>query len=75
MRDDRHAASYASGLLIGTDVASQPSLADGTVHLIADALLGELYAKTIEQLGGHAITIPSRDAFVAGMTTLKDLLP
>eukprot|EP01035_Chromulina_nebulosa_P002338 gene2338-3157_t len=45
-RGDADAASYASGLLIGSDVAARTG-ASGDVHVLADPALGELYAIAI----------------------------
>lgn len=74
LRDDADAASYVSGLLIGTDVRAQVR-ADEEVHLLADAGLGNLYARAIEAVGGRAIRIDSHLAFIAGITRLWELLP
>jgi 2-dehydro-3-deoxygalactonokinase len=71
MRADADAASYASGLLIGADVA--PRVADGTIHILADAGLGTLYAAAIETLGGTSRIVPSETAFVAGITRIREL--
>jgi 2-dehydro-3-deoxygalactonokinase len=71
MRADAEAASYASGLLIGADVA--PRVADGTIHILADAGLGTLYAAAIETLGGTSRIVPSEAAFVAGITRIREL--
>ena len=61
------AASYVSGLLIGSDVRSQVS--DGTtVYILADPQLGALYSAAIEAVGGEAIILDSHAAFVAGIT-------
>lgn len=71
-RDDRDAAAYASGVLIGADVVAQFDPADGPVHLIADGVLGELYAQAIGQLGGVALKIDSQASFVAGIAALME---
>jgi 2-dehydro-3-deoxygalactonokinase len=71
-RDDRDAAAYASGVLIGADVAAQLDSADRPVHVIADGALGDLYAQAIVQLGGVALRIDSGEAFVAGIAALTD---
>ena len=61
------AASYVSGLLIGSDVRSQ--VKDGTtVHLLADPSLGALYSAAIRAVGGTAIILDSHAAFIAGIT-------
>ena len=74
LRDDADAASYASGLLIGSDVvarlAEQPGL---PIHILADPGLGALYAAAVAALGGTATIIDSHGAFVAGITRLREL--
>lgn len=72
-RDDADAASYASGLLIGSDVAARIDQAAGThVHILADPTLGGLYATAIAVLGGTSALIDSHDAFVAGITRIQE---
>ncbi len=72
LRDDAHAASYASGLLIGSDVAAR---IDGgrDVHLVADGDLATLYATAIETLGGRALVSGCEAAFIAGITQIRKL--
>ncbi|SFO27925.1 2-dehydro-3-deoxygalactonokinase [Sphingomonas sp. OK281] len=70
--DDAHAASFASGLLIGADTAARIE-AGATVHILADPALGALYAAAIDALGGTAHHIDSQAAFVAGITRIQDL--
>jgi 2-dehydro-3-deoxygalactonokinase len=72
LRDDSDAASYASGLLIGADVAAR-RVAGREVHLLAEAALGDLYAHAIEMQGGHALRIDSQTAFVAGAAAIGEL--
>jgi 2-dehydro-3-deoxygalactonokinase len=67
-RDDDDAASFASGLLIGSDVAARlAQLADDAFYLLADPALGELYAAAIGAHGRRAHLIDSQAAFVAGI--------
>lgn len=68
-RDDSAAASYASGLLIGSDVAARLAH-PRDVHVLADPALGELYAIAIAANGGQAYRIDSHAAFVAGIIAL-----
>ena len=70
--DDAHAASFASGLLIGADTAARVE-AGATFHILADAPLDALYASAIDALGGHSHHIDSQAAFVAGITRIQDL--
>ena len=68
------AASFASGILIGADVAARRDLAGRTVHLLGTGALATLYAAAIEQVGAHPITIDSETAFLAGIHTLREHL-
>ncbi len=71
-RDD--AAAYASGLLIGSDVAVRLAEEPGQrIHILADPALGSLYAAAIAALGGSATRVDSHAAFLAGITRLWDL--
>jgi 2-dehydro-3-deoxygalactonokinase len=75
VRDDADAASYLSGVLIGADVAAR--LADGahdSVHLLADPVLGALYAAAIVANGCAAVQVDSQAAFVAGIVQLGNLI-
>ena len=66
------AASYASGLLIGADVAARLEQGE-RIHVLADPDLGNLYCDAIHQLGGHAERIDSHRAFVAGITAIQEM--
>lgn len=68
-RQDVDAASYASGLLIGSDVAARLG-STGDVYVLADRALGELYAIAIAANGGTAHIIDSHAAFGAGIIAL-----
>lgn len=71
LRDDADAAAFASGVLIGADVAAR--LAEwrhDAVHLLADPALGALYAHAIEAEGRAARLVDSHAAFVAGVTRI-----
>lgn len=65
------AASYASGLLIGADVAAQ-RIAGATVQLLADPTLGALYAAAIGEQGGSSVMIDSHAAFAAGIHAVRE---
>jgi 2-dehydro-3-deoxygalactonokinase len=70
--DDRDAASYASGMLIGADVVAR--LEHGAiVHVLADPKLGGFYCAAIEALGGSARLVESEAAFVAGISKVWEL--
>lgn len=70
-RDDADAASYASGLLIGADVAARLAASShDAVHILADPMLGGLYAAAIQAHGRNAYLIDSHAAFVAGINEI-----
>lgn len=70
-RDDSGAASFASGLLIGADVAARlENSGHDTVHILADATLGGLYAAAVEAHGRRAHIVDSHAAFVAGIIAI-----
>lgn len=70
-RDDADAASFASGLLIGSDVAARLEKAGhDVVHILADPQLGALYAAAIQSHGRTAHFIDSHAAFVAGINEI-----
>jgi 2-dehydro-3-deoxygalactonokinase len=71
LRDDADAASFASGLIIGADVASR--VAENpfdTAYILADPVLGGLYAAAVEVHGRAATIIDSHAAFVAGISRI-----
>lgn len=71
LRDDADAAAYASGVLIGADVAARlAEYRHDTIHLLADPDLGALYAHAIEAEGRAARLVDSHAAFVAGITRI-----
>lgn len=69
---DSDATSYASGILIGADVAARVG-PNNLIHVVADEGLGALYTAAIEALGGKAQRVDSEAAFVAGITKLQEL--
>jgi 2-dehydro-3-deoxygalactonokinase len=71
------AAAFASGILIGADVGAQltaGSGADGTVHLLADGGLADLYTAAITAQGGRAVRVDSHAAFLAGIHHIRELI-
>ena len=71
LRPEVDAASYCSGLLIGTDVTAQMASSDHTsVYLLADPPLSLLYSAAIKARGGSAHIVDSHAAFVAGIVEL-----
>lgn len=74
LRDDRDAAAYASGLLIGSDVAVRVEASPhDTVHVLADAALGGLYCAALEANGRAARLLDSHAAFVSGIIGIAEL--
>lgn len=75
LRDDADAAPFASGLIIGADVAARVAEHSfDTAYIIADPMLGGLYAATVEANGRAATIVDSHAAFVAGITRLGAFL-
>jgi 2-dehydro-3-deoxygalactonokinase len=71
VRDDADAASYASGLLIGTDVAARLATSGhDTIYILSDPMLGALYSAAIQAHDRQAILIDSHAAFVAGVNQI-----
>jgi 2-dehydro-3-deoxygalactonokinase len=71
-RPRESAAAFTSGLLIGSDVASA-GVQGRTIHLLADATLGPLYAVAIQLLGGRVALVDSEAAFAAGIHHIRGL--
>jgi 2-dehydro-3-deoxygalactonokinase len=70
-RGDDDAASFASGVLIGADTAARLAGRGGeTVYILADPVLGGLYAAAIEANGCTAERVDSHDAFAAGIIAI-----
>ncbi|HEY0623948.1 2-dehydro-3-deoxygalactonokinase [Sphingomonas sp.] len=75
-RDDADAAAYASGLLIGSDVAVRlDEMPDAEVLILSGPELGNLYITAIEAHGRSAALIDSHAAFVAGILAIGDAIP
>lgn len=73
LRAQGDAASYTSGLLIGTDMREQRLTAADTVHLLATGDLAALYATAIRATGAQVVPVDSHHAFLAGITALWSL--
>jgi 2-dehydro-3-deoxygalactonokinase len=70
-RDDADAASFASGLLIGSDVAARLERnGHDTVHILADPMLGGLYGAAVAAHGRRAHIVDSHAAFLAGIIAI-----
>lgn len=70
LRNSADAASYTSGLLIGSDVREQHLAAEQVVHLLASGDLAALYTTAIEAVGARVVALDSHHAFVAGITAI-----
>nr|NUR36537.1 2-dehydro-3-deoxygalactonokinase [Sphingomonas sp.] len=74
-RRDGDAASFTSGLLIGSDVAARLSDRCGeTIHVLADRVLGGLYAAAVEANGCSARLVDSHAGFVAGIVAIEQAI-
>ncbi|SFP57010.1 2-dehydro-3-deoxygalactonokinase [Sphingomonas rubra] len=62
------AASFASGLLIGADVAGRAP--GGRVHLLGNGPLVDLYAAAIGENGAEVVPLDGTHAFAAGLRLL-----
>lgn len=70
-RDDTAATSFASGLLIGSDVAARLAHSQyDTAYVLADPALGGLYIAAIEAHGCAARLVDSHHAFAAGVVAI-----
>jgi 2-dehydro-3-deoxygalactonokinase len=70
-RADAEAASFASGLLIGSEVAARLAAIDqSTVHVVAGPALGALYVAAMKAHGRRALIVDSRTAFTAGILAI-----
>ncbi len=68
------AASYASGLLIGSDIGAVPDMAGQTVHLLSSGLLADLYTIGIEARSGTVVALDSHAGFLAGLHAIREHL-
>ncbi|HEX8485779.1 2-dehydro-3-deoxygalactonokinase [Sphingomonas sp.] len=66
------ATSFASGLLIGGDVAAR-IVSSETVYILADPPLSDLYSAAVTALGGTPHIVGSRASFVAGITRIREM--
>ena len=71
-RADADAAAFASGLLIGSDVAARlGETPHDAAYILAGPELADLYVAAIEANGRAAVVIDSHAAFVAGITAIE----
>jgi 2-dehydro-3-deoxygalactonokinase len=66
------AAAFASGVLIGADVATREDLARRPVHLLGGGALTDLYTVAITEAGGRVVTLPD-GAITAGIHAIWSL--
>lgn len=75
-REDADAAAYASGLLIGSDVAARlQTMPHAEAFILSGPELGNLYIAAIEANGRAARLIDSHAAFVAGILAIGNSIP
>lgn len=67
------ASSFVSGLLIGSDVRAHAAPGE-EVYLLADPVLGGLYARALDCIGAVPRRVDSHAAFVAGVTQIQERL-
>ena len=73
--DEKGGASYASGLLIGSDVRAGLRLhREGPVALIGEPELCALYAAVLAAAGQESIAVDGAVAFLAGIRMLTEML-
>jgi 2-dehydro-3-deoxygalactonokinase len=72
-QDDGDGASFASGILIGSEVAAGLRQAGGgEVTVIGRGDLAALYAVALTMAGRESRTVDGSAAFLAGMTVIRD---
>lgn len=73
LRDDVDAASFASGVLIGSDVAARmEDCAFEQIHILADPGLGNLYAAAVAATGREPVIVDSHSAFARGILAIGE---
>ena len=74
-RGEANGASYASGLLIGADLAAGLALhAAGPIGLVGRSDLRALYAAALGQAGRQTIEVDGAEAFLAGIKLLAEAI-
>lgn len=73
--DKQGAASYASGLLIGTDVKiGLAASSSGDIFVMGRPDLTALYSAALDEAGRRAIELDGEQSFVAGITQIAERL-
>lgn len=68
------ASSFASGLLIGADIASAAITPGESIHLVASGMLADLYRMAIGRAGGAVTVLDATTCFTAGARALFERL-
>jgi 2-dehydro-3-deoxygalactonokinase len=72
---DEDAAPFASGLLIGADVASAAgSLSDKDVFVMGSPKLTALYAAALRETGHEPMQVDGEEAFIAGAVRIAEMI-
>ncbi|HET6524897.1 2-dehydro-3-deoxygalactonokinase [Sphingopyxis sp.] len=73
LRNDADAASFASGVLIGSDVAARmDDCPFEQIHILADPQLGNLYAAAVAATGREPVIVDSHSAFARGILAIGE---
>jgi len=70
LRPGEDSAAFASGLLIGHDVAGENLASETPVAILSDPHLGALYASAVSLAGGKPHLVDSHACFIAGIHTI-----
>jgi len=72
--DREDAASFLSGVLIGSDVGARGDLTGTRNYLLGAGPLAKLYAEAIAQAGAEVVEIDATAAFTAGIHALHGMI-
>jgi 2-dehydro-3-deoxygalactonokinase len=67
-------AARVSGLPIGSDVREQALSTGETVHILADPVMGQLYAAAVAAAGAEPVMLVGQAAFLTGITAIWDAI-
>lgn len=73
LRRNEDAASYLSGLLIGSDVREQHGNSEEDMVILADPVFGEFYRRALKARGIDSRIVDSESAFIAGIAHIRML--
>lgn len=74
LRSAAEGTSFASGLLIGREIAAHRTEAAEGIYLIADGPLATTYASAISLLGFSGYAVESEKVFIAGVSLIEETL-